>query len=242
MGRRAKIPQPLETGPKKPLSLEKVADIKEAADRLGVSTKTIRRYITAGKIEAQKIRHIWFVPLDELEKLEQAKEEDEQRLSPIVDELAEAVRHISLRLDQIEEHLSGLSKPGGQPDPKAAEKSRRIDEENRMLREEISELREEMSANRNEGAQVDTQAIKSRAEEIDALKSSIISNERGLALLREEVADKDLALKEKEREIMHLLEKLREYEFSRKPDSGDLKKSGFLGNIIKGVSPGSGRS
>lgn len=224
------------------IRLEDLADIKEAADRLAVSTKTIRRYISAGKITAHKIRNIWFVPLAEIEKLVEAKVEEESAISPMFDEFAESLRHIGHRLDQLEGNVSRMVKPQSkEADPQTEAKIAQFEEENRALRDEIIDLKEELASGRTEAYNIDPHMIKSRAEEIESLKATIVSNERGLALLREEVHDKNNIIKEKEEEILQLLEKLREMEILRKPQAfQETRKQGLLGNIMKGKPPTTG--
>lgn len=46
----------------------KFYDIKETAEILGVSTRTVQTYITDGKIKAQKIGNKWKIKEEDLKK------------------------------------------------------------------------------------------------------------------------------------------------------------------------------
>ena len=169
------------------------------------------------------------------------KKDEADSITPMFDEVSESLRRMAMRLDQIEDHISRVGAPAGTEIDDAAEKISRIEDENRALREEIGELKEELLRGRTEGASVDPQMIKSRAEEIDSLKATIVSNERGLALLREEVNEKNNLVREKDREIMQLLEKMREMESLRKQARPEQKRQSLLGGLIKGPPTSSGR-
>lgn len=45
------------------------ADVNAAAERLGVSTDSIRSYIRSGKLPAQRIGKAWAIALDDLDAL-----------------------------------------------------------------------------------------------------------------------------------------------------------------------------
>jgi len=257
LGRKPIGAKPTQTRDrKKGLSLEGLSDIEEAADQLGVSTKTIRRYISGGRIEAHKVRNIWFIPAEEIDRLQKARDEEQANVSPMFDEIAGLIRGISSRLDRLEDRVATPAKPAaGESAAEAASlraeleaterKVSQLEDENRILRDELVEVKEELNRKQIEipAPQMDPQAIKNRAEEIDSLKALIVSNERGLSLLREEVKEKDAVIAEKEQEILQLLEKLKDMENLRKqPVAQEQKKQGLFGSIMKGVSPTSGRS
>lgn len=275
--------------------LDGYVDIKEAAERLDVSTKTIRRYIQAERLHAEKIRNVWLIAAEEIERLLHEDEIEaqaaaaalpreltarleavEQKLdaltlrlgdaqaspgiekkldeilarleapaqaAPGIDQKLDAIRarfdQLPLLTDSVEKKLGELAArldeaplPAGDDLQDAQSRASMLEEENQALRYEIESLNREAAKARSESS-IDPQAIKSRAEEIDALKATVISNERGLALLREEVAHKDSVIKEKEQEIFLLLEKLKEMESTRKPVQAPSSKSRFFGGFTK---------
>lgn len=48
--------------------MEKFLSVKEVAEKLSVTTKTIQRYIKAGKIEAVKMGNRWKIPEQALDE------------------------------------------------------------------------------------------------------------------------------------------------------------------------------
>jgi excisionase family DNA binding protein len=218
-------------------------DIKDAADRLEVSTKTIRRYIQSGKIRADKIRNVWFIPEKEVEALLQ--ESEPEPLAAAADpglalEIKSGLDQINERLEHMDRRLSALEGPRDETLEELEDlrgRTEQLDEENNALRDEIRNLKQELASAKSERALPQLHGTKNRAEETEALKATIISNERGLALLREEVRHKDAVIKEKEQEILQLLEKLKEMESLRKPVKNPPGRSRIWGSFIRGDNP-----
>ena len=208
-------------------------DIKQAADLLDVSTKTIRRYIQNGKLKADKIRNIWLIPVEEVDKLRYPGETD-QAAGRLPDELWSMMEGIADKLGGLEETVRHLAGPSQEELEDTSNQMLQLEEENSILRTELEDLKQQLQKARSEHA-VDPQVAKTRAEEIDNLKATIASNDRGLTLLREEVATKDRIIQEKEKEILQLLDKLKEMEITQpKSSSRQPSKARFWGGFMKG--------
>lgn len=229
MGRRPKIIQPAAPVKNIPEIETGEVDIKQAAELLEVSTKTIRRYIQAGQIKADKIRNVWLIPADEIERLRGLVREENTQAPA---EVRAVMDTVNARLTGIENGVNRLLGPLQNELEQGRSRLSQIEEDNQMLREEIASLKQQLLKARSETT-VDPQAAKHRAEEIDALRASIISNERGLALLRDEVASKDVIIREKESEILQLLDKLKEMETLHKSDPRRPRKPKFWAGIMK---------
>ena len=213
--------------------LEGYADIKQAADILNVSTKTIRRYIQSDRLHAEKIRNVWLISESEITRLrEDTVQEPAAVPGAAPREFVDALERIQDRLNAIEIRLGDLSPDINQDLDEAQSRATQLEDENQALREEISDLKQELAKVRSENVH-DPQAGKARAEEIDALRATIVSNERGLALLREEVQHKDTIVREKEQEIIQLLDKLKEMENLYKPVKSPQVKPRLWGSFKK---------
>ncbi len=81
----------------------------------------------------------------------------------------------------------------------------------RKLNDETSRLRAELSDAKSSGPK-DTQALKSKQEELESMRAVIASNERGLALLREDVERGVAEVKERDAQIAEMRERLRSME------------------------------
>jgi excisionase family DNA binding protein len=46
-------------------------DVKEAAERCGYATRTLRKYAKEGRVEAQKVGNQWVFPEQEIDRLSQ---------------------------------------------------------------------------------------------------------------------------------------------------------------------------
>lgn len=238
MGRRPKIIQPAAPVRNVPEIETGEVDIKTAAELLDVSTKTIRRYIQAGQIKADKIRNVWLIPADEVERLRGLTRDES---GPVPVEMRAFMDTAAERLSGIESGLNRLLGPLQQELEESRARLAQLEEDNQMLREEIASLKQQVQKTRAENTAV-PQAAKHRAEEIDALRASIISNERGLALLREEVTARDEVIREKESEILQLLDKLKEMETLHKTDPQRPRKPRFWDGIIKSGAADADRS
>lgn len=219
--------------------LDGYVDIKEAADRLDVSTKTIRRYIQSGKMHADKIRNVWFIPEKEVEAQLQA-DEPEPAAAPADPALAQEIKaymdQTLERLGNIEHRIAALGGPSDETLEELEDtrgRAEQLEQENQALRNEIRGLKQELASAKSEHTLPQQHGPKNR-EETEALKATIISNERGLSLLREEVRHKDAVIKEKEHEILQLLEKLKEMESMRKPVKNPPGRSRIWGGFIRG--------
>jgi excisionase family DNA binding protein len=204
-------------------------DIGEAARRLGVSEKTVRRRIKAGRIGARKIRGVWFVSVTESDAKTPsallAPPEQKHAPEPLLHaQITHDEQHIE-RLKKVERDISYILNKLSDLDRVLDERDRnltsqladiqrqgetidRLTEENRKLQEEVLILREEAIQLR-QNTPKDIYALKDRMEEIMALKATIASNQRGLALLRDEVQEKQKSLQERENQTLILQEKVR---------------------------------
>lgn len=218
-------------------------DIKDAADRLEVSTKTIRRYIQSGKMRADKIRNVWFIPEHEVQAMLKAGEPEIEAAAAdpgLAQDIKDGLDQVIERLGSMERRIAALEGPSDETLEELEDmrgRAEQLQEENQALRDEIRGLKQELTSAKSEHAQHQQHGAKNRAEDAEALKATIISNERGLSLLREEVRHKDAVIKEKEQEILQLLDKLKEMESLRKPVKNTPGRSRIWGSFIRGDSP-----
>ena len=211
---------------------EEWIDIGEAARRLGVSEKTVRRRIKASRIGARKVRGVWFVSVagSDAKTPSALPAPPEQKHAPeplLRAQISPDEQHIE-RPKKVEEDTSFILKKLSDLDRVLDERDRnltsqladiqrrgetidRLTEENRKLQEEVLMLREETIQLRQNSPK-DIHALKDKMEEIISLKATIASNQRGLALLRDEVQEKEKLLQEKENQILLLKEKIRDIE------------------------------
>jgi hypothetical protein len=217
-------------------------DISAAADFLSISTKTVRRYISSGKVRARKVRNVWFCPRAELEKLIEKESPPAAaaipalaETMPVLLELKDALVQLNKRIGAIDDRLFLISqdrelrKIHSEPSPEETQEIEYAKADNLKLIDEQQRIKKEIADLRQNGVK-DIQLLKSKADEIESLKSRIASNERGLNLLRAEIAQKDESLARKEDTIRDLKRKNEdlEQEFTA-IKSG--KKVGFLGSL-----------
>ncbi len=216
-------------------------DIKQSAAFLDVSTKTIRRYIKAGKLSARKVRNVWFVPISEVETLKNSEAGIEPVQSPDDQTTEEQnyivpdfIRRIDSNLVDIKQQISELDRrlylfsqeresgrfanEDGISDLEA--RNEQLIQDNDRLDEQINELREELERARKNGPK-DTQVLKQKSEENEALKATIASNQRGLSILRDEVRQYQNKMREKEK----IIEKLRARIASLEKELADRKSA-----------------
>jgi excisionase family DNA binding protein len=98
--------------------------------------------------------------------------------------------------------------------------------DNVKLIEELQRIKKEIADLKQNGPK-DTIILKNKLEENESLKSTIASNERGLALLRREVEQRDLIIKKKDQSIQELKESIRQLEEQAARKSGS--KTGLWG-------------
>ncbi len=131
-------------------------------------------------------------------------------------EIRETLETIKRQNEEIGKRLYLLSREREQGivRPDLLEKEQEIEElkaEVRKLNDETSRLRAELSDAKSSGPK-DTQALKSKQEELESMRAVIASNERGLALLREDVERGVAAVKERDAQIAEMRERLRSME------------------------------
>ncbi|MEW5945739.1 MAG: helix-turn-helix domain-containing protein [bacterium] len=220
-------------------------DIRESAKRLGTSEKTVRRYIKSGRLRARKISGVWFVGFGKTAPAADAPETAtapglvpepamDERLGRIEEKIGgiiEQIKEMNKKLYVLSEEREHIIAAKSLDLLKKEEIIERLEEENRRLIDEVGAMREEAGQLR-QSAPKDVQALKNKTDEILSLKATIASNERGLALLREEAALKDRAMREKNREIAELrdvVERLRPLMKGRAKISADVpEKNGGL--------------
>jgi excisionase family DNA binding protein len=189
-----------------------VVDIKETAEILDVSTKTVRRYIQTGKLAATKVRNVWFFNREDVTRL---KEEEEPSLVG-AKEILDFLKVMSDRIESLELAVGEFAEGREQSALQALREDlgrevERLTEENQQLRDVYENTRAELDQLRS-NIPKDMQTLKSKMEEIASLKSTIASNERGLALLREELQLKEKQLRDKDLELVQLRERAGEAE------------------------------
>ncbi|MEW6200657.1 MAG: helix-turn-helix domain-containing protein [bacterium] len=208
-------------------------DIGEASLRLGVSEKTVRRRIKSNKIAARKIRGVWFVAVPQSSGdsgiLPETLPPSKQTLSQVHPSPIASDAHLNERLKKMENDTEYILKKLTAIDRtlevrdrnltfqltdlnRQAETIDRLTVENKKLQDEVLILREEAIQLRQNIHPKDTHTLKNKMEEIIELKATIASNQRGLALLRDEVNEKEKNLKEKEQEVLLLREKIHRME------------------------------
>ena len=226
-------------------------DIGGAADYLSVSSKSIRRYISSGKIRAKKIRNVWFCPREELDKLIEAKNPPPPAppaavALPAFD--ASALDAIGATLEQIKDRMKAIDdrlflfsqeRESRHIRPDSSEKDQDFEflkADNLKLIEEQQRLKKELADLKQNGSK-DTQLLKSKSEEAETLKAKIASNERGLNLLRAELAEREEAVARKDENIRELKERINALE-QEAASLRSSRKSGLLGGLrITGTAP-----
>jgi len=197
-------------------------DIAGAAEYLSISTKTVRRYIKAGRLRARKVRNVWFCPRTELDKLIESERPAATaaaaKLTPgadpaLLDELRAAISNLDEHLKEIDKKLYLISqeRENQHVRPDLIEKEQEIEflkADNMKLIEELQRVKKEIADMKQNGPK-DTMILKNKIEENEALKATIASNERGLTLLRREVEIRDIQIKKKDDTIQELKERLR---------------------------------
>jgi len=221
-------------------SREDLLDIKEAADFLSVSTKTIRRYLKSGKLKGRKVKNAWHVPKKQLENLAGVDEKQVQQAEPpgpaagahtvtVPAGVEAALSDIRHWMSEVDRKLYAMCGEGVSPVP-AEELDKRDGEieqlraENRRLEEELEMTRKQADENRHNGTK-ENQLLKSKTEENERLKATIASNQRGLALLRDEVARYREEIRNRDTVIGELKNRLVELE---RKASSDKKSAGVL--------------
>lgn len=213
-------------------------DIRDAARYLGVSTKTVRRHIDSGKITAEKIKNVWYVTTDELDQImkrpakssakavpETVIEEYMARLDVVLMAISDKISGINGRLDLLEEEPAGKAATSGN----SSEELELLREENERLSAALERAGREARDVRENGHTADNQLLKNKSEEIEELRATIVSNRRGLTLLREEVARYKEELRRKESVIKDLKARLLELE----QELAELRL-GRKGNLLLG--------
>ncbi len=227
-------------------------DINGAAEYLGVSSKTIRRYIKAGKIRARKVRNVWFCPRPELDKLIAVEAppapvapeaapaaapvvqfDPAALIEPVLDQIKPFLEEFKGSMREVDRKLFLISqeRENQHTRPDLIEKEQEIDflkSDNQRLIEEIQLLKKELADLRLNGPK-DIQILKNKVEEVDTLKATIASNERGLSLLRQEVRDRDEITRRNEQTIKELKERLRVAE-EEAASHKSAKRIGLLGS------------
>lgn len=216
-------------------------DVTAAAKYLSVSTKTIRRHIASGKVRARKVRNVWFCPRAELDKLIEVKAPPAPAAAaaPAVD--LSVVADLKVTLEDIRNLMKGIDgrlflisqdRESRHIRPDSAEKYQEaefIRADNLKLIEEQQRLKKDLADLRQNGAK-DLQLLKSKTDEIESYKARIASNERGLNLLRGDLADRDEAVLRKDEIIRELKERINGLEQELAAlKSG--KKTGLLGSL-----------
>jgi excisionase family DNA binding protein len=145
-----------------------------------------------------------------------APSKQSEKSDAVFDEIRETLAAIKRQNEEIGKRLYLLSREreSGIVRPDLLEKEQEIEDlkaEVRKLNDETSRLRAELSDAKAAGPK-DTQLLKSKQEELETMRAVIASNERGLALLREDVERGVVALKERDAQIAELRERLRSME------------------------------
>lgn len=228
-------------------------DIKQSAKHLDVSTKTIRRYIKAGKLSARKVRNVWFVPKTEVEALKkgessagaepeeqpaQAEQEIQEQPRPQQQQqdtgLPDFIRKIDTNLETLKQQVGELDRrlylfsqereagriSGEGNTTELESRNQQLEAENERLEEQAAALRDEIDRLKKNGPK-DTMVLKQKSEEIEALKATIASNQRGLSILREEVGQYQNEIQEKDT----IIEQLRARIASLEKEITDLRNS-----------------
>lgn len=211
-------------------------DIVDAARYLNVSSKTIRRYIDSGKLTAEKIKNVWYLSVDDLDALNKKPKRDAVEKTPPASAIEEYMARLDVVLTAMNDKISGINSrldlvSSGAPQDsgvaavsdEAAAELEMLRGENERLASELDRVDREHSAARENGSAHDPQALKNKSEEIEELRAIIVSNRRGLSLLREEVARykeelrrRDSVVKDLKARVLELEQELAEYRLGRK--------------------------
>ena len=208
-------------------------DINDAAEYISVSTKSVRRYLQSGKLRGRKVRNVWFLPRAELDKfIEREREAAVPVQTPVatvvavpaapsidpavIDEIKNVLSGFSERLSEIDQKLYLISqdRENQHVRPDLIEKEQEIEflkTDNLKLIEELQRVKQEV-ADLKQSHPKETLLLKNKMDEIESLKATISSNERGLTLLRREVEQRDIMLKQKETLAADLKEQIKRLE------------------------------
>lgn len=225
---------------------EDMIKIEEAADFLDVSTKTIRQYIRSGKLHAKKKREAWLISVSELKVLKDSPEDDSEaggtakpgrNIEAWLGNISDSINQLKTQMIEVDRRLFLISREReamyNRPETVKREHSlERLKAENAKLAEELQQAKKENIQLRQNGPK-DSQILKNKNEEVEALKATVASNQRGLSLLRDEVEQykedvrrRDASIRELKNKTVELEEELSEYRSAKKLGFLKTKKPG----------------